>query len=219
MIKLRLKFSKLGRGQYISHLDLLRTFTRSIVRAALPVEYSQGFSPHQLITFALPLPVGVTSETEFVDIEWRDGTTPGEIKEKLILPPDLKILDVGIPNKKAKDIISAEYKITLSTGGKLDIKKIRKFFMQKEVIVSKRSKRSVQNVNLMEFIHDAEIVNATEKEVTLRLVLSAGNEKNLKPDLVVNTLEEQVLNSPFDHMAIHRTNVFCENDNKIENFS
>ena len=68
--KRRLKFSKTGMGKYISHLDLLRAFTRAITRAELPVRYTQGFNPHQIITFSLPLPIGVTSETEFVDIDF-----------------------------------------------------------------------------------------------------------------------------------------------------
>ena len=233
MSKFRLKFSKLGRGQYISHLDMLRTFTRSITRANLPVLYSQGFNPHQLITFAMPLPIGVTSETEFADIDFKDGTTPVEIMEKLILPPDLKLLDVAIPIHKAKSIISAEYKITL-THKNPDTDKIRDFFERKEVIVSKKSKRSVSDVNIMEFIHSAKIVGADDpvrpspatpvrpspaNKTTILAVLSAGNEKNLKPDLLVTAMEEHAVNTRFDSVSIHRTNIFCENNGKIEIFS
>jgi len=83
MSKKRLKFSKTGMGKFISHLDLLRTFTRAIHRADLPVKYSQGFNPHQLITFSLPLPIGVTSETEFVDIDFEDTASDAQIMEKL----------------------------------------------------------------------------------------------------------------------------------------
>ena len=71
--KRRLKFSKLNMAKYISHLDLLRCFTRSIMRAELPVKYSNGFNPHQKITFSLPLSIGVTSDSEFVDIDFEDG--------------------------------------------------------------------------------------------------------------------------------------------------
>ena len=85
-------------GKYISHLDLLRTFTRSIHRAGLPVRYSQGFNPHQLITFSLPLPIGVTSETEFVDIDFEDTVSGDEIISALNrnLPPDIKILSASV---------------------------------------------------------------------------------------------------------------------------
>ena len=53
--KRRITFYKTGMGKYISHLDLLRCFTRTIQRSGLPVVYSQGFNPHQKITFSLPL--------------------------------------------------------------------------------------------------------------------------------------------------------------------
>ncbi|MBO5955258.1 MAG: DUF2344 domain-containing protein [Clostridia bacterium] len=117
MSKWRLKFSKMGMGKYISHLDLLRTFTRAIHRANLPVRYSQGFNPHQLITFSLPLALGVTSETEFVDIDFEESATPKMIGEALnkTLPPDIKILRVSRPEAKANDIVSAEYIIDLLT--------------------------------------------------------------------------------------------------------
>ena len=74
----------MGMAKFISHLDLLRCFERAILRSGLPVEYSQGFNPHQKMTFALPLPVGVTSECEAVDIFFDDGkATDAEITEKL----------------------------------------------------------------------------------------------------------------------------------------
>ena len=97
MSKRRLKFSKLNMAKYISHLDLLRCFTRSIMRAELPVKYSNGFNPHQKITFSLPLSIGVTSDSEFVDIDFEDGIKDSEIMERLNnnLPPDMRILNVG----------------------------------------------------------------------------------------------------------------------------
>ena len=103
-------------GKYISHLDLLRTFTRAIHRANLPVRYSQGFNPHQLITFSLPLALGVTSETEFVDIDFEEGANPREIGESLnkTLPPDIKILRISRPKISANDIVSARYTIGLT---------------------------------------------------------------------------------------------------------
>ena len=102
----------MGMAKYISHLDLLRCFTRSIMRSGLPVEYSQGFNPHQKMTFALPLPVGVTSECEYVDISFEDGkASDREIEQKLNdnLPPDIRVLSVGDIAFKASDIVCAEY--------------------------------------------------------------------------------------------------------------
>lgn len=58
MAKLRLLFRKEGRAVYISHLDLLRTFQRVFLREGLVLRHSQGFHPHPLLSFALPLPGG-----------------------------------------------------------------------------------------------------------------------------------------------------------------
>lgn len=58
MGKLRLTFVKEGRAVYLSHLDLLRTFQRVFLRQGLVLRHSQGYHPHPIISFALPLPVG-----------------------------------------------------------------------------------------------------------------------------------------------------------------
>ncbi len=66
----RIKFAKYGVVRYIGHLDVMRYFQKAIRRSGLPVVYSQGFSPHQLMSFALPLGVGVTSDGEYMEVEF-----------------------------------------------------------------------------------------------------------------------------------------------------
>ena len=53
--------------KYVSHLDFVRVFGRAFRRAELPIAYSEGFNPHPLLTFALPLSVGYTSECELME--------------------------------------------------------------------------------------------------------------------------------------------------------
>jgi len=80
----RLKFVKLGSLQYISHLDLQRTFNRVIVRACLPVWYTKGFNPHAKLVFSTPLSIGAQSVYEFLDIRI-DRDMPCEtIMERLL---------------------------------------------------------------------------------------------------------------------------------------
>lgn len=68
-MKLRIKFRKYGAVRYIGHLDVMRFFQKAIRRAGIDVKYSNGFSPHQIMTFASPLGVGITSNGEYMDIE------------------------------------------------------------------------------------------------------------------------------------------------------
>ena len=134
----------MGMAKFISHLDLLRCFERAILRSGLPVEYSQGFNPHQKMTFALPLPVGVTSECEAVDIFFEDGkATDAEIAEKLNqnLPPDIRVIKTGDICHKAADIVRAEYIIVLKGNSEIEEQWIKDFFANDEVVVMKKTKK------------------------------------------------------------------------------
>lgn len=68
-MKARVKFSKTGNLRFVGHLDLMRYFQRAIRRAQLPVAYSEGFSPHQILSFAAPLSVGLESLGEYFDMK------------------------------------------------------------------------------------------------------------------------------------------------------
>lgn len=84
----RIRFAKYGVVKFIGHLDVMRYFQKVVRRSELPVKYSQGFNPHQLMTFAQPLSVGVTSDGEYFEIEFEDeklmaevGVTPAGSKD------------------------------------------------------------------------------------------------------------------------------------------
>ena len=67
-MRARIKFSKTGNMKYVGHLDLMRFFQRAMRRADIPIKYSEGFSPHQIMSFAAPLGIGLESVGEYVDI-------------------------------------------------------------------------------------------------------------------------------------------------------
>ncbi len=220
MSKWRLKFSKLGMGKYISHLDLLRTFTRAIHRANLPVRYSQGFNPHQLITFSLPLALGVTSETEFVDIDFEAFATAEMIGEGLnkTLPPDIRILDVTPIGVSANDIVSARYIVELAAADCFDEKTVEDFFAQENIPAMKKTKKGEKEVNLRDFIIEHRIEEARECFLKLDMVLSAGGSANIKPDIVITKLCEYVGLGEFLEVNIHRTEIFCNSGKEIKKF-
>ena len=95
-IKYRIKFTKTGNMIYIGHLDLLKFFQRTIKRAGLPIAYSLGFNPHQLMIFAIPLSLGVSSVGEYLDIQLKQDMSCEEIENRLnsTMPLGIKILSV-----------------------------------------------------------------------------------------------------------------------------
>ena len=68
MPRLRVRFGRGPEVKFISHLDVMRFWERAFRRARIPLAYSEGFSPHPRISLAAPLPVGVTSEAELMDV-------------------------------------------------------------------------------------------------------------------------------------------------------
>jgi len=73
----RIRFAKYGVVKFIGHLDVMRYFQKAVRRSELPIKYSQGFNPHQLMVFASPLGVGITSDGEYMDIETEENDFNG----------------------------------------------------------------------------------------------------------------------------------------------
>ena len=82
-MKVRIKFSKYSSMIFIGHLDMMRYFQKAIRRAELDITYSTGFSPHQIMSFAAPLGVGMYSNGEYMDIGMDSITDAEDIKERL----------------------------------------------------------------------------------------------------------------------------------------
>lgn len=222
MSKRRITFFKTGMGKYISHLDLLRCFTRTIQRSGLPVVYSQGFNPHQKITFSLPLPVGVTGVCETVDIQFEDSVSDEEIKTKMNenFPPDIGVVSVGDPIYKAAEIAAAEYSIHALTCGKTDEKRLREFFEEKEILVIKKTKKKGEtNINLLDYIKSWEIIACADDGFDIKVILDAGGEKNLKPELLTAELEKYIAPVQTEDWRIQREKIFRRRaDGTFEDF-
>lgn len=68
-MEIRFRFSRGEELKFIGHLDILRLFERAFKRAGIQVAHSEGFNPRPRIVFAQPMPLGLTSEGEFADVE------------------------------------------------------------------------------------------------------------------------------------------------------
>jgi radical SAM-linked protein len=68
-MKIRVRFSKVGKIRWTSHRDLARMWERAFRRIELPLAYSVGFSPRPKVSFGLALSTGHESVAEFLDLE------------------------------------------------------------------------------------------------------------------------------------------------------
>jgi len=68
--RFRIRFEKGSAMRFTSHLDLMRTWERTLRRSGLPLAFSQGHHPHIKMSFGPPLPLGYRSRAEVFDLEF-----------------------------------------------------------------------------------------------------------------------------------------------------
>ncbi|MDY4976376.1 MAG: TIGR03936 family radical SAM-associated protein [Clostridia bacterium] len=202
MAVIRFQYTKGERLKYIAHLDTLRTFIRALRRAKLPIAYSQGFNPHPIISFLMPLSLGFTSNCEMVDIGFAEEISCEEAAKRLdaALPPGFDVTGAAPPVHKPAEITQAEYSVTFRGQTPSD-QQIEAFFGQQELIVDKKSKRGVKQVDIMPMIH-----SYAYRQNVLTLRLSAGSEQNLNPELVMTHFCQD--SAPWDYQ-ICREHIYC----------
>ena len=96
MQRLRVRYTKRGRLRFTSHRDFQRAFERALRRAAVPMAYSAGFSPHPKVSYAGAAPTGVASEAEYLEIALAQRCDPERLRAALdeSLPDDLDVLEM-----------------------------------------------------------------------------------------------------------------------------
>jgi radical SAM-linked protein len=122
MQRLRIRFSRGEEIKYISHLDLIRLWQRALVRADIPLAYSEGFNPHPRMSLAAPLALGVTGEAELMDIFLAKWSSPHSFAAAIgrQLPRGMEIRQVfnialTLPSLQSQ-VRFAEYTIGIETG-------------------------------------------------------------------------------------------------------
>lgn len=194
MQEVRLRFAKTGRLKYISHLDINRAMARAFKRAEIPLWYTEGFNPHPYMNFSLPLSLGVESLCESVDIRLADNISNSEIKKRMnkVLPEDLKIIEVYDNFRNSSEIACSDYVFKLQfEDNSAALKKIKNVFESDEILALKKGKqgrkRIFKETDIKSFINKYNI-SVRDDLIVLNVRLQAGQEKNLNPSLLFDTI-------------------------------
>jgi radical SAM-linked protein len=196
-LKIRIKFSKSGNMRFIGHLDTMRYFQKAMRRADIDIAYSTGFSPHQIMSFAAPLGVGIISDGEYLDIEV-NSTRSSEASVNALndaMVEGFQVLDYRrLPDdaKTAMSIVTcADYTLTFREGYECDrtFKELQAavhafYEVPEEILIVKQTKKSEKTIDLKALVYDFQVVHAEGKNA-FYLKLSTGSTDNLKPELVM----------------------------------
>ncbi|NMP37336.1 MAG: DUF2344 domain-containing protein [Clostridiales bacterium] len=195
MRSVRIWFKKTGSAKYISHLDLNRFVARALRRAQLPLWYTEGFNPRPHTAFSLPLPLGVESVCECVDIKIEGEIDDGEILRRIsgASVPGIEFYSVTEPVLEPPKIGFAKYEFIFfpDDGDGTALKdSIASRLASGSLPAEKKTKKgTMRQLNLAEFISEAR-TDLCDGEVTLEAVLTAGNENNINPLLLARVLLE-----------------------------
>lgn len=169
-MKIRIKFRKYGCMKFIGHLDIMRYFQKCMRRADIDIVYSEGYSPHQVMSLAAPLGVGITSDGEYLDIEVNTALTSREALQALnevmvegIEVTQYRILPEHAPNAMSL-VAAADYTVFVKEGQESfcfqELKQALESYLQKQdqILITKKTKKSERVMDLKPLIHELKAV-------------------------------------------------------------
>ena len=216
-MKIRVRFSKQGQMKFIGHLDMVRYFQKVMRRANVDICYSEGFSPHQKMSFAAPLSVGVISKGEYFDIEVNSSLSSKEMIKNInaknvegVKVVSYKELPEGAKN--AMSIVAgADYFVYTDLFTE---EQVNDFYAQDEINILKKTKKSEKIVDIKPMIHEMKF-----NEDGIFMKVSQGSAANLKPDLVMSALEQFTGAKLPEFVQYERLDMYCLENDKLVSLS
>ncbi len=196
--RLRLTFSKTGPTQYIGHLDLARTLERSLVRAKIPIAYSQGFNRRPRMALATALPLGFTSDGELADIWLKETLDPSVAQKQMMhkMAPGVEIRsveEVPISGPSLESLtVSATYTVTLLDEiAPAELERRIARLLAAEVLPRQRQrgKEQVKQYDLRPLINALAIAASKDGAPVLFMDLALEPGKTGRPDEVLAELD------------------------------
>lgn len=224
-MKVRIKYTKSEYLRFIGHLDVMRYFQKAVKRAGLDIAYSKGFSPHQLMSFAAPLALGVTSEGEYFDAEFNSLVSSKELVRRLNeqMAAEMEVKDAVLLPDNAKNamsvVVASDYIITILDTVPAEVKEQILSFAphlleEERIEILKKTKKNEKIEDIRPGILKLSVESyAWTKTDELYMLLATGSEYNLKPELVIQAVCREIgyEYKRFDY-KIHRLETYMKND-------
>lgn len=196
-MKILCKFTKLGYLKFISHLDLVDLFQRTLFQNKVDVKFSEGFNPHPRMSIAYPLPLGIESNSEYMEIYLNSEVDLDDFVNKMNerLPQGIKIVeakyddDESISNKVKSVVYAFKLLNTFYDKNKdIDIaKELDKVNAMDIVEIERKRKKGKRRIFVKENAKD--YLNRLElKDDAIYAYIKMSEQGSLKPALVFDIL-------------------------------
>jgi len=218
---IRFCFSRDPSLHYIAHLDMLRLFERTVRRTGLPIAMTNGFNPRMKMIFGMPMSIGLSSESEYADIEMETFIESNVFQHKMNehLPKGMKVEHAEINHDKENimaRIASAKYMIHFTALEKYTPEAMEvlldKMLHAENVFVMKKGKKGLREIDIKPLIYSATVHPIHEYYWCLEVFISSGSEDNLRPDLLFDGWVS-LIKKEFSIGDVRRTALFASVDN------
>ena len=217
--------------KFIGHLDMMRYFQKAMRRADVDIRYSEGFSPHQIMSFAAPLGVGITSRGEYVDIEVLSTGSSAEMVRRLnaVMAEGVQVLSYKkLPDSAAAAmsiVAAADYTVLFREGYEPEdwddfAGGLSDFMRKEQILIMKKTKKGEKEIDIRPWIYWLKTDSSRSQKAEdgesltdfghrIRMEVAAGSAANLKPELVIQAYMES-RSQELDQFAlmIHRDEVY-----------
>ncbi len=231
MPRYRISYAKKGPAKFMSHLDMARTFERSLRRAGLPVALSQGFNPHAKISFGFPLPVGVAGLEEYMDVELAENIDAKVVASSLNnnIPSGFEINAVCILQEDLKSSLMAQiessiYLVVFEDDKSMDMEVFRnclkEFMAMKEILVKRKKKKGTPAIfDIRPGILALSMYQEADGKWVIRMDLMSNSNLNVRPREVIEALRELygVLRQDY-RLEIVRSKVLAQGGKDLFNY-
>ncbi len=194
-LRYRLRFTKLGKQRFISHLDVVRLLPRIFRRAGVSLAYSRGFHPKPIMVFSPAMPLGWGSRGEYLDVVLAEEVDPAGLIDRLNGAAPEGVWFLAAARLGAEDpplsrvIQAADYEIALPEGVDLEAARARAALIDSgsPVLVLREGEGGAREVDISRAIASAEVAGGgggggggTEEPggepatLRMRLLLNAG---------------------------------------------
>lgn len=185
--RVRIRLSKTGFARYVPHIDFIEIVKRSLRMAGLPVSFSQGFNKRERIAAGYPLPLGVESTCEMLDVDLYDDAEvagiPGKMNDRL--PAGIRVDSARqVTEKESLMAVTRAIEYSVETD-EPSIALTMKRNIESRIPFIKETKKGPSTVGFAEAVLDARIDGGT-----ISLLLPAGDENSLRIDRAVMVLAE-----------------------------
>jgi len=214
VIRLRLRYTKVGKIRFIGHRDLARSWERALRRSGLAVASTEGFSPRPKVHFGLALSTGFESWGEYLDVDL-SGDAPADLPAVAtglsdLLPPGIEVQAVEVTSggrSLQEAVVACDWRVELAEVDLAEVERnVAALLEAPQIEITRQRKGRTSTADVRPSLHSLELLGATEREGWRGGVALAARVGTVAPALKLAELIERCAPTAPDHrcMRLHQ---------------